>query len=539
MKLFGNTSGKKRPAAPAPRVGARSPDSAPASVPAPVPASIPHPVADAEPEPASVPVSASVAAPLPADAPEPVSVPDVPERRVRAEGFRSESASETAARRKKSAFRRGYLIYVLCFLLVIAAGLLLLWERMDVYERSRPERAVNAWLAEKSAADWRALLEEKGVDEAFLDTLNLSDAESYKKLDAYTEETPAFGIRFGGRTMLTATLAPGEALGFGSHAWVLSGTELTGSGLTVYAPEDAVLTVDGVPAGDDCLVQTNAQSLTLGVFERDALAETPGLAKYVINTIYTTDRLHVSDAEGRELPQSYSSGMSYYYPPLTSDYRITVPAGASVMANGVPVTEENAAFADVKGEPFPEYEIFAGIEDSVEIEIPSPDARIWTLEGLVARPSVAVSMPDGTELSPAEETENAWVYAWAPEVTEDAGFAAEQEEFILKVFDAYIAFTGNRGRNLNGNYARYNAYLVPDSDAAERARRALPSLEWVKNRDTDLVADSVEVTEVLRFGDKCFTAELTYETVKGEANRIVFAFVPYNGSWRVVRVMNR
>ena len=107
----------------------------------------------------------------------------------------------------------------------------------------------------------------------------------------------------------------------------------------------------------------------------------------------------------------------------------------------------------------------------------------------------------------------------------------------MKVFDAYIAYLGNRGSDLYGNYDRYVSYLLPGSEAADRAKRALDSIYWVKNRDTNPA--SVTLGPVLRYSEDCFTAQVDFTmTGSDESNGYLFVFQRSDGAWKVIRVLN-
>ena len=519
MKLFGSSGGKhsRRPVPPP-----EPEETVDVSVQEPFPSAPEIPAAretPKEPEPQTAPEPPKEEAP-------PVSFetvePPPPPPEIESAAFRSEDASELALPEKRShRFRTGYLIFLCVSLIVILAGLLLLWVRMDIYERSRPYRAMDTWTAGASAAYWHDLLAGKGVDESYLATLALDDASYYKKLDAYTDETPAYGIRFGSKTMLSVTLKKGAALPFNSYVWELDTVEAVPSGLTVFAPEDAVLAVRGEAVEADALVQRDAQPVTLGPLEatRDDI---PGLAKYALDWIFTVDGLTVTDAEGSELSLAHTSGNSYYYPPLTSGYVIEAPSAVTVTVNGIPLTEENAEITRKA------LEDFAGLGDSIPVE---PADVTYVIDGLVARPDVEAVFADGTLLAPTEATDDRWTFALRP----DPDFAAEQESYILTVFDAYIAFLGNRGGDMYGNLYNYQQYLVPGSEASERASKSLDSLYWF--------VESVSLGDVIRYGDDCFTAWIDFtrriDEETTDLNSLLFIFVRYNGQWRVVRVMNQ
>ncbi|MBR1496484.1 MAG: hypothetical protein IJ617_02530 [Oscillospiraceae bacterium] len=510
MKLFGSSGGQhsqKSEPAPARRSVTYTPPAAETVNPAPRPAPVPE----------RPPVQFVAVEPPP------------PPPEVEAVALDTENAAlYPAPARASHAFRTGYLIYLFLLLALVAGALALLWLRMDIFERSRPYRAMDYWLSASDRSYWHDYLWGKGVDEHYIDeNLDLDNVSYYKKLDEYADDYPVYSVRFGKKTMLTVRMYRGGDLPFNSCVWELGDIELVGSGLTVYAPEDAVLSAGGRVAEPECLVQRNAQPVEAGAFEegRDDL---PGLAKYVVDWLWSADGLTVTDAEGRELVQAYARANSYYYPPLTSRYVIEAPSEASVTVNGVLLAADNSEISSVA------LEDFAGLEGSVPA---IPADLTYTIDGLVARPVVEASYSDGSALAEPKITEDRWIFSRIP----DPAFAAEQEAFILRVFDAYIAFLGNRGGDMYGNLYNYQQYLVPDSEAYDRASRSLDSLYWFQGRDAALESSSLR--EVLRYGPDCFTAEIDFtrrvDADTTDDNTLLFIFVRYNGQWRGVRVMNK
>ena len=451
--------------------------------------------------------------------------PAPPPRRER--GVEARAAVAVLPERKKHSFLIGYLIYIIVFLLLIGAGLTVLWLRMDAYEKSRPYKAMDALMSQMSADDWRGRLSSAGVEDSYIDSLDLQTATYVKKLGEYTDQRPVYSIRFGKKPMFVASLKEGQALRFGYHAWEPDSLTVVDSDLTVFAPEGAVITVHGQPVGPESVAQRNAQPITLGPLEADR-SDIPGLTKYVLTRCYAIESIEVFDAEGNALAQSYSRRNAYYYPPLTSGYVIEAPSAVTVKVNGIALTEENS---EITRTPLEDFE---GLGDSVPV---SPAELRYVIDGLMLRPNVEAVFENGDTLAPTEETEEGWVYRLQP----DPDFAAEQESYILTVFDAYIAFLGNRDGELYKNYQRYQSYLLPGSDAAKRAEKSLDSLYWVSGRDTAL--DGVELGDVIRYGDNCFTAwlDFTRRLVDGgeDNNSYLFIFVRSNGQWRVARVMNK
>lgn len=429
--------------------------------------------------------------------------------------------------KKRLSFRAAYLLYILVFLVIIAAGLFVLWQRMDAYERSRPYLPMDMLMRTNNASDWRQLLSKSGVEDGFLDTLALDDADYVKKFGEYTDDQPVYSVRFGKKPMLTATLAKGSLLRFGYHTWVLGSLTPVDSGLSVYAPADATVAVSGVPVSEDRIAQLDAQSLTLGELEsgRDDI---PGLTKYILNECFSAERITVTDAAGNPLTLGYQKGNAYYYPPLTSGYVILAPSQVAITVNGITLTDQNA---EITRTPLEDFE---GLDDSVPVH---PEDVRYVIDGLVARPVVKAILPDGSLLPVDEETEDRFSFR----LLSDEAFAEEQKQLIFEVFDAYIAFLGNRDAELAENYQRYLRYLVPGSEAAERAQMSLISLTWITGRDTAL--DSVSLNSVIRYSEDCFTAllDITRKLPNGtdDNSSVLFIFVQYNGQWRVLRVMNK
>ena len=445
-------------------------------------------------------------------------------------------APETPAKKKKSRFLKGYLIYVIVMLAVIVAGLTFLWDRMDVYERSRPARAVEAWFAEQSPMDWRDLLLSEGFDRAYVEGLDLTAPEYYKRLGVYTDETPVYNISFGSRRpMLSAQLKKGESLGFGSHRWVLDSVAAVDSGFTVYAPDDAKVLLNGVPVGQDCLVQRDAKELSLSVFEENR-EDIRGLAKYVLNRSFSAEGVTVIDPEGNELAPSYSAENACYYAPLTTTCRIFVPMDAAVTVNGVALTGANAS-AETKAVQSDEYDIFKGIESALPFSWGTDYRTAWTVEGLVAAPEVAATMPDGTALT-AEVADGVWDFPTPRAAVPDDALKAELHDYIMEVFDAHMAYLGNRDDDLAANYSRFAKYLVPGSEAQTQAVGAQISLVWYHDMDT---RPNAKLQEVLRYAPDCFTARVEFSDGslrEGQIYHNIYIFVRYGDGWRVVRIVN-
>ena len=422
--------------------------------------------------------------------------------------------------RKRNKFVMGFTVYMLSLFCLALAGLGALWRRMEAYEQSRPEHEMEALLARTDAANWKDVLLEQGVGEHYADTLDLEDASFSRKMELYTDSEPVYGVRFGNVEMLTVGLRAGREIAFGYHLWQVDRIEVLESNLCIYAPSDAVIRVHGRALDGNCPAKENAQKLSLGVFEQNR-QDIKGLTRYRPANIYEMDGITVEDSGGNLLELSYSSGNSYYYAPLMDDYTITVPAGSIVTVNGIVLDGDNA-LRETREE-----KDFEGIEDVLPF-VPKQD--IYRIEGLIMPPEIKVETAAGRRLA-SEGSE--FLYGLEEEMPEALS------EYVMTVFDAYVAYSGNREGRLAENYYRYQSFLVPDSEAAKRAYNAQSSLKWAEGRDTRL--KSAAIGEYTPYSDELFTCQIHFsmDNEAEDANVYLIIFCKYKGEWRVVRILNR
>lgn len=424
---------------------------------------------------------------------------------------------------KKSRFGLWLALYAAVFLALTAAMLGVLWHRLEVFEASRPETGMSEWMS-ANTRNIRFAMENMGIEKSWLDTLDFDNVTYYKKLDEYTEARPAFGIRLGGKTCLTAFLAPDKALDYGSETWKVAELKVIPSELCVYVPDDASVEINGVPADAKYTPERDAQSVQLGELER-ARGDIHGLKKYALADVYGIENVKVRSASGEELAPSVQSGASYYYAPVESNFEIRAPGLYSVLVNGIILDSSNS---EIVSEPVEDFE---GLGDMIPFE---PENRIYTVRGLIAEPIITAYGEDGALVAPASAGDGAVSF----EPVENEAFRAGVEGRVTDAFRAYVNFSGNKNKDFKTNLNNYLKYLVPGSEVAKRAKSAGSSLEWVNGRDATL--GNSEIASVLRYGEDMFTAQVdfTIKTAPDTVHSVLFIFVRYEQSWRIVRVLN-
>lgn len=424
---------------------------------------------------------------------------------------------------KKSHFWVWMILYSAVFLSLTAALLGVLWHRLDVFEASRPDTAFAEWM-DVNRSSLREKMQSMGVEESFLNTLDFENVTYYKKLDEYTEQSPAYGIRLGKRTYITAFLSPDEALDYDSNTWKVSELKIVPSELCIYIPDNATLLISGINADEKYTAEKNAQSVELSPLEQGR-ADILGLKKYALTDVYGTENIKVIAANGEELEESVVSGSSYYFAPVESDYKIIAPGEYTVFVNDILLDDSNAEILSVK------LEDFEGIEDMIPYV---PEIKTYTVRGLIAEPHIRAASYDGSSPEPVSVENNVTTYA----LYEDASFKAEVSQRVTDAFKAYVNFSGNKNKDFQTNLNNYLKFLVPNSEVAKRAKSAGSSLLWVNGRDTTL--GSSEIASVIRYGDDMFTAEMkfTIKTAPETDHSVLFFFVRYEDNWRIVRVLN-
>ncbi len=201
--------------------------------------------------------------------------------------------------RRSSRFGKILGIYTVCALLLLAGGLIFFWQYIAAYEDALPARALERYLAGKSAA---SLYTEVGGEEPLPEGVL-----SYQKcVEKYSARNPVYTLLTGERAFAYASLTEGASGRFGFSGWNIRLIPLDPSPaqdnppdppkppvthtLQVRVPAGAVLTVGGqiIPSED-----------ATGSFPVDDVL--PQLQKY-IGTILP-DLQYTIKYEGDQLPQ--------------------------------------------------------------------------------------------------------------------------------------------------------------------------------------------------------------------------------------------
>lgn len=417
------------------------------------------------------------------------------------------------------------IIYVICMAILsmlVIYGLTILWHYMEAYEKSRPENAMAQFLQSRSSDSWRSLFTQFGINASYIDSLDLENTSFYKNMEFYTDSEPTYTVCFGGTEVAIVQFGRREEIAFGFHTWAWETIWLTGSGFKLYVPHNATIRVGDKTVGQERLTQENAQELQLSIFDSNR-ADLPHLEKYDFNEVYGVEDVTVEDENGNILALSHNVGWSYYYAPYMNDYTISVPNDCAVTVNGILLTADNARIT------VEDLEDFKGIEDCIPFV---PSRVTYTVEGLVLPPEVQVVPEQGQSLGLTMPQDDSYLY----EITEALPDALS--EYIMEVFEAYAAYSGNLNGAIEDNYNRYAAYILPGSEAADRAAKAKGSLYYTYTSKTA----SSHIASYTAYSEDLFTCQINYTMTGDQAdqqNSCLLIFVKKDNAWKVVRVLNK
>lgn len=209
-------------------------------------------------------------------------------------------------------FVTGMLVYALVFLLIVSAGLWVMWDFIEAYEQSRPVNAIKAYVESLTPEDLSA------GSASLLDSLdeNLQSREeasrriqesavqtfSYAKKSAEsTEDRQVYVLRSGRQVIGQFTITSGEPDKFGFRIWEVTEesfdfSHLLGESVSVTVPADFTVLVNGVALDEGYITQRDIPYSNLEEFYGNY--PLPGLVTYHAESYLGEATLEVLDRDG-------------------------------------------------------------------------------------------------------------------------------------------------------------------------------------------------------------------------------------------------
>ena len=213
---------------------------------------------------------------------------------------------------ERSRFGTGLIIYILIFLILTAIGLIIFYDWLDAYEKTRPANAVKAY--EES-------LHEYGLTEAALDSLTgvdrklqsdkdiiaytkdlLSQAGLIRSLEKSTADQQVYTVLAEGKKIGMVVFRPTGEKKFNFNAFVPSEEEYDFSAwaetVSVNVPEKYTVSVNGFPLDDSYCTESGVRYKTLQDYYSD-YSVLPTMVTYTTGNILGKPEVIITDRSGK------------------------------------------------------------------------------------------------------------------------------------------------------------------------------------------------------------------------------------------------
>ena len=177
----------------------------------------------------------------------------------------------------------------------------------------------------------------------------------------------------------------------------------------------------------------------------------------------------------------------------TTQITITVPHDYPVYVDGIALSSNYVVGS----------EIYEELEAFYNSNLTLPYLYTYQAGPFLGEMEVTVTDPSGNPVVIDETTDmSAFLNNCTPEKnTMLQGFV---EEFLPK----YVDFTSNAGANPKRNYNRLVAYMIPDSDLADRMYESISGLKWITDRKSKITA--IEFNHFIDVGLQRYLCDVTY-----------------------------
>lgn len=457
-----------------------------------------------------------VETPLPAEMEfEPVNVPAV-----------QYAPPKQRKEKKRLGFYPKLLVSALIALAVIGIGLVVFWNFIDAYERSRPDNVMNSFLENTDNSYWLEGLTEiaagrttyfESADEVTREiitpALQASALSYHKKVSEYTDEKPVYTLRLGSAELARVVLTPAEKkAGFGFNLWEIEKIELQTNlidmrqnTVQITASSNATVKVNGLDVSSDYLIDSDIEYAY----------------SYLIDGLFLDASVEVYSASGELLEPYFNEGGQYYYAievPEVRKYTISAPEGTVIT-----VSDQSFNISELGGTK----------ADSAPYLI-TAELEVWLFS------DVALSATDasGNTLSQRVMPDGKIAFA-GPFST---ALEEEHKGTVDTFMRAYVDYSSNKGGNTYGNLTRLESLIVQGTPLQEHVRGAWDAMTWVNGSTTTI--DKLESSDYTAYGEECFTCEATLATTTTtnyqtrETNNLYeLTFVKSGGNWLAVQMI--
>lgn len=448
-------------------------------------------------------------------------------------------------RRRKDRWGLFLLIWALVLLLLGAACCFVLYRYLSVYEDTRPEPVVEAYLAQNSTeqllktAQNNIRLEVTEFEDAsdlfaaYLSTVDTDRPLTYRSSSKDSDDQHLVYIIYcGNREICSLVLTPeSDSPGFDRHRWSVSEvrsapiTEVLPSlNVVVDALEGEELQLNDRPLTSQYITDKNISIPDLNKVEA-TLDSKPHLVRYEVGPLY--GEIRVTDGKGNTLSpvgEAKNGVLNFSVSEETKTLRIRAPEDLRVSVNGVELGPEDVVSSTL------------GILEGLDVYTQGAACltNIYELEGLYFAPTVTAVDTEGRSAAPVAASENDLTFFHPNDPVAEEILRPSAELF----FSAYMDYSAH-------SYDPTRFYNL-----LSRILQRTPLYEYVSTSEQAMFWASGTTTEYkdLRYdnfhkvSDYCYTctvlyrAEMTatnwYEQYSYDLeNAYELAFVGESGGW--------
>ena len=446
--------------------------------------------------------------------------------------------------KSRNRWGRFLLVWALILLILGAVGCFVLYRFLGVYEVTRPEMAVDTFLAGTDADSLAALAKEnvdlpltpfEDADQLYadyLESIDLSKPLSYRPdTRSSTADHQVYVIRAGSRDLCSVILTPeGKSPGFGRYAWTVSEVKsapitdhLSSVMIEIEALSGQEVSLNGVPLPS--VVEPSAEASIEDLTPLEASFDpVPVTLRYETGPLYGDVR--VTDETGRSLAAVEEKGGSvlrYVAATPTHSLRIQAPDDLTISVSGRVLTESDASRSGTG--------VLEGLEDYTGS---SPQRTVeYAFDRLYSLPVVTATDEGGNEVLPLASTTSSYVFIHESDPEIESQFLP----LVQRFFEAYMAYTAHAF-----DYSLYNNlinFTLPGTNLYNYFSTTRDTMLWAGSS-----TDEAEVTYAgfHEISPTCFVCTVIYDvsrssvywgseenTVQSGAYEI--AFISTGGNW--------
>ena len=413
----------------------------------------------------------------------------------------------------RNTWLRFLLIWALILLLLGAAGCFILYRYLGVYEITRPEPILDAYLQNTSASELMRLAQEninlkltefedpEALYGAYLQTIDTNRSLTYRSDGKNsTDERLSYVVYSGPNALCSVLLTPdGTKPGFGRHVWSVS--EITSAPITDILPSlqvvvDATagteLLLNGKPLSESYISARDISIPDLSRFE-SGMNPVPSFIRYEVGPLY--GEVNLTDNTGRTLsPESgQQSGTLHYYASSGAESITSrAPEDIKVFVNGIELSSMDISSADMG--------VLAELDAYTKGE--SVLTNTYRLEGLYLSPTITGKDPDGNELLPVVSAGDTFTFFHSNDPAVEDILRPVAERF----FSAYMEYSAHSWEA--SRFYNLISQILPGTELYNYVMNSTEAMYWASRTQTEY--RDLRYEHFHRVSDTCYTCTVLY-----------------------------